>query len=106
MPFAKLGFPTEANRMSATLQLIVQAAARGARNAHAAPVARPFDLHAPECGLPSRRRGVPALSWPARLVVRQISAYRTRRVLAALDDRALADIGLTRCDIHRVCVRP
>ena len=92
--------------MSATLQLIVQAAARGARSAHSEPVAGTLVRPAPDCVLPSRRWSVLALSWPARIVRRQISAYRTRLALSALDDRALADIGLKRSDIHRVCARP
>ncbi len=102
--------------MSATLQLIVQAAARGARNAHSEAVAGTLVRPAPDCVLPSRRWSVPALSrpalswptlsWPARVVRRRISAYRTRLALSALDDRALADIGLRRCEIHRVCARP
>lgn len=47
-----------------------------------------------------------AFAGPIAAVRRRLSARRTRLALSALDDRALADIGLRRCDIRDACARP
>jgi len=49
-----------------------------------------------------RRRGVALHAWIAAAAERQ----RTRRALAALDDRALRDVGLTRAQADAEARRP
>lgn len=39
-------------------------------------------------------------------VLAYISLYRQRRALAALDDAALSDIGLTKAEAHAEAARP
>ncbi|UUP17959.1 DUF1127 domain-containing protein [Nitratireductor thuwali] len=42
----------------------------------------------------------------ARTVAGMADRRRQRLHLAELDDRLLADIGLTRCDVKRECAKP
>jgi uncharacterized protein YjiS (DUF1127 family) len=45
-----------------------------------------------------------------RTIIESVSLWRDRarqrRQLATLDDRMLADIGITRCDVMRECDKP
>ncbi|WP_338661680.1 DUF1127 domain-containing protein [Pararoseomonas sp. SCSIO 73927] len=49
-------------------------------------------------------RRVPAAGWLA-FVARMVRAIEERRILATLDDRMLADVGLNRLDAEREAAR-
>ncbi|WEX09374.1 DUF1127 domain-containing protein [Chelativorans sp. AA-79] len=57
---------------------------------------------------PSRRGRPITQFFVARLAraARLYERYRQRRHLAELDDHLLADVGLTRQDVHRECSQP
>jgi len=67
-----------------------------------------FDLYLPPKAYSSWRRNEPIhpLAAAVALIVRWLETARQRRALAALDDRSLRDIGVTRIEAEREAEKP